>query len=115
MEKTKTTATSRDSVSTKESEFQAPMSEKKLVDGWLSSEAPSTNIAESEKNTDVLKESIDESPAADEESANYLTGFKLAIILTATCLSVFLVALVCTLTSIFSCSITIPSTDHIPG
>ena len=97
MEQQSATTESEDGYSTKESAFQAPLPEKKMADGWPSSEAPSsTNIAEVEKNTDVLEKPIDESPLADEASENYLTGFKLAIILTATCLSVFLVALVCT-------------------
>ena len=95
MKETMTIAASGDSFSTKESRFQAPIPEKKLVDGWISSEAPSsTNVAEIEKSSDVLEESIEESPSTVEGSENYLTGFKLAIILTATCLSVFLVALV---------------------
>jgi hypothetical protein len=101
MEQRGATTESEDGYSTKESAFQAPLPEK-IADGWPSSEAPSsTNIAEVEKNTDALEKPIDKSPLADEASENYLTGFKLAIILTATCLSVFLVALVSTPTSGF--------------
>jgi hypothetical protein len=113
MEQQSAMTESEDGYSTKESAFQASLSEKKIADGWPSSEAPSsTNIAEVEKDTNVLERPIDESPLADEASENYLTGFKLAIILTATCLSVFLVALVCTA---FSTSSIPPPTDQIPG
>src|ERR1700761_5166295 len=96
MEQQSAKTESEDGYSTKASTFQAPSEEKKIADGWPSSEDPSsTNLAEVEKNTEVLEKPKDESPLADEASENYLTGFKLAIIITATCLSVFLVALVC--------------------